>query len=60
MSLDARASAERAKAHAYAVGFDLAGIATLGAVETAPHLDAWLAAGRHGEMAYLERGLGLR
>ncbi|HKS07860.1 MAG TPA: tRNA epoxyqueuosine(34) reductase QueG [Gemmatimonadaceae bacterium] len=60
MSHDARAGAERAKAHAYAVGFDLAGIATLGTVETAPQLDEWLAAGHHGEMAYLERGRGLR
>jgi epoxyqueuosine reductase len=60
MPRDARANAARAKALAYAAGFDLAGIATLGAVESAPHLARWLAAGYHGEMAYLERGRALR
>ena len=60
MARDPRADAERAKAHAYAVGFDLAGVAALGAVESAPHLHEWLAAGRHGEMSYLERGRALR
>lgn len=52
--------AARAKAHAFGLGFDLAGIATLGPMETAPQLDAWIAAGRHGDMTYLERGAALR
>jgi epoxyqueuosine reductase len=45
-----------ARAHAYALGFDLAGIAALGPVETAPEFDRWLDAGRAGAMHYLERG----
>jgi epoxyqueuosine reductase len=51
-----RALTERAKAHAYALGFDLVGITTLGPAETAPEFEAWLAAGYAGEMAYLARG----
>jgi epoxyqueuosine reductase len=51
---------ERAKAHAYGIGFDLAGVARLGPAESSPRLHAWLAAGYHGEMAYLERGAALR
>jgi epoxyqueuosine reductase len=50
----------RLKTQALAAGFDLAGLATLGAPETAGHFDDWLAAGHHGEMAYLERGAELR
>ncbi len=50
----------RLKTQALAAGFDLASIATLGAPETAKHFDDWLAAGHHGEMAYLERGAELR
>lgn len=50
----------RLKTQALAAGFDLAGIATLGAPDTAKHFDAWLAAGHHGEMSYLERGAELR
>jgi epoxyqueuosine reductase len=46
-----------AKAQAFGLGFDLVGIARLGSVETADAFDAWLAAGRAGEMApWLERG----
>ncbi len=45
-----------ARAHAYAEGFDLAGIAELGPVGTAPAFDAWIEAGRAGVMHYLERG----
>jgi epoxyqueuosine reductase len=45
-----------AKAHAYAVGFDLAGIAALGPAETSPEFEAWLAEGRAGVMHYLARG----
>ncbi|MHB8838239.1 MAG: tRNA epoxyqueuosine(34) reductase QueG [Gemmatimonadaceae bacterium] len=51
---------DRLKTQARAAGFDLAGIATLGAPVTVAHFDAWLAAGYHGEMAYLERGAELR
>jgi epoxyqueuosine reductase len=46
---------ERAKALAYAVGFDLAGIATLGPAETASAFDRWIEAGYAGDMHYLER-----
>ena len=48
--------AQRAKAHAFAMGFDLAGIAALGPVDTAHEFDEWIAAGRAGVMHYLERG----
>ncbi len=50
------ALADRIKERAHELGFDLVGIATLGAVETAGHFDAWIAAGYAGEMGYLERG----
>ena len=45
-----------AKAHAFALGFDLVGIAELGPVDTAHHFDAWVSAGHAGTMHYLERG----
>ena len=48
--------AQLAKAHAFALGFDLVGIASLGPVETADAFDAWIDAGHAGEMHYLERG----
>lgn len=51
---------ERLKAQAYAAGFDLAGIATLGPVGTAPAFDAWLAAGYAGEMGWLGKHAALR
>jgi epoxyqueuosine reductase len=44
------------EAQAYALGFDLVGITMLGPVATAPAFDAWVAAGRAGEMHYLPRG----
>lgn len=47
---------ERIKAHAYALGFDLVGIALLGPAETAPVFERWLDAGYDGDMAYLGRG----
>ena len=50
----------RLKAQALGLGFDLAGIATLGPAESAPAFNRWIAAGHHGEMAYLERGAELR
>jgi epoxyqueuosine reductase len=46
----------RLEAQAYALGFDLVGITTLGPAETSPAFDAWVAAGRAGEMHYLPRG----
>ena len=44
------------KGQAYGLGFDLVGIARLGPAETAAHFEAWVAAGRHGDMDYLARG----
>jgi epoxyqueuosine reductase len=43
------------KAQAYGLGFDLAGITTVGPAETAPAFDAWLSRGYAGEMSYLPR-----
>jgi epoxyqueuosine reductase len=43
------------KANAYALGFDLVGIARLGSAETAPAFDEWLVRGYAGEMAYMSR-----
>lgn len=54
MSEQRRALTERLKAQAYGLGFDLAGVTTLGEPATRAHFDAWLAAGHHGEMAYLD------
>ena len=45
-----------AKAHAFALGFDLAGVAALGAATTADAFDGWIDAGYAGTMRYLERG----
>jgi epoxyqueuosine reductase len=50
----------RLKAQALGLGFDLAGIVTLGPVDSAPMLDRWLEDGHHGEMDYLARGAALR
>ncbi|MBM3906480.1 MAG: tRNA epoxyqueuosine(34) reductase QueG [Gemmatimonadetes bacterium] len=50
----------RLKAQALAAGFDLAGVATLGAPDTREQFDAWLAAGHHGEMGYMARHADLR
>ncbi len=47
---------ERVRAHAYALGFDLVGIAALGPSETFPAFQRWLDAGFDGDMAYLKRG----
>src|SRR5687767_15785845 len=44
------------KAQAYGLGFDLVGVATLGAAETAPAFDEWVANGYAGDMDYLTRG----
>ncbi|MES3035677.1 MAG: tRNA epoxyqueuosine(34) reductase QueG [Gemmatimonadota bacterium] len=57
MTLQAPAGfAHRLKAEAYARGAMLAGIATLGPMETARAFDDWIAHGYAGEMGYLERG----
>ena len=50
----------RLKAQALGLGFDLAGITTLGPVETHARFESWLAAGQHGTMDYLARGAALR
>ena len=52
--------ARLAKAHAYALGFELAGVAALGPADTADAFDAWIGAGRAGVMHYLERGVEKR
>ena len=51
----ARALEERIKAQAFGLGFDLAGIARLGPVETASAFDDWVARGYSGDMHYLPR-----
>jgi epoxyqueuosine reductase len=43
------------KGQAYGLGFDLAGITSLGPMETAGAFDAWIANGYAGEMDYLTR-----
>jgi epoxyqueuosine reductase len=48
--------ARQLEAQGYALGFDLVGITALGPAETSPAFDAWVAAGRAGEMHYLPRG----
>ncbi|MCA0374716.1 MAG: tRNA epoxyqueuosine(34) reductase QueG [Gemmatimonadetes bacterium] len=44
----------RLRAHAYGLGFDAVGVAALGAPETFEHFRAWLAAGQHASMAWLD------
>jgi epoxyqueuosine reductase len=53
---DAAELTRLAKAHAYALGFDLAGVAALGPADTAAAFDEWIAAGHAGTMGYLARG----
>ena len=48
--------ANRLKAQAYGIGFDLAGITKLGPAETAAAFDDWVSTGYAGDMAYLPRG----
>jgi epoxyqueuosine reductase len=48
------------KAQAYGIGFDLAGIATLGPADSAAKFDAWLGNGFAGTMEYMERHADLR
>jgi len=47
-------------ARASELGFDGLGVASVALDEDARHLDAWLAAGFHGEMAYMQRHARLR
>ena len=49
-----------AKAHAFALGFDLAGVAELGPVDTAAAFEEWIGAGHAGTMDYLARSAGKR
>ena len=51
---------ERIKAEAFALGFDLAGIARLGPAGTFPAFERWLERGLGGEMAWLRRDAVLR
>jgi epoxyqueuosine reductase len=44
------------KSQAYALGFDLVGITTLGPAETHSSFEEWISNGYGGEMHYLERG----
>ena len=50
----------RLKAQAFGLGFDLAGITTLGPAPTARAFNQWIADGFAGEMHYLERSVELR
>jgi epoxyqueuosine reductase len=55
-----RSLESRIKSEAYALGFDLVGIARLGPASTAAAFDAWLDAGFAGTMIYLSRSRGKR
>ena len=59
-STDVRALTERLKAQAFGLGFDLAGVTTLGPAATAPAFEDWVANGYAGEMDYLARGAAKR
>lgn len=48
--------AERIRAQAYGLGFDLVGITELGPVQGAAALDDWLGRGFDGDMEYIARG----
>ena len=48
------------KAQAYALGFDLVGIASAGPMDTAAAFDSWIENGYAGEMEYLPRGAAKR
>mgnify|MGYP001810053110 CR=1 FL=1 len=56
----ARPLEQRILAQAYALGFDLAGIARLGPPDSLAFYDAWLEAGHHGTMEYMARTRELR
>jgi len=54
VSASTRDLTQRLKAQAYGLGFDLVGATTLGEPATRAAFDAWLAAGYHGTMSYLD------
>jgi epoxyqueuosine reductase len=47
-------AAERIKMRALKLGFEAAGVAAVEPLEARAHFEAWLAAGRHGGMGWLE------
>ena len=53
LELSPRDAAAEIKRRATELGFEAAGIAAVTPLEAAAHFEAWLAAGRHGEMGYL-------
>ncbi len=53
MSHDPAAATARLKARALSLGFEAVGIASVGPLEAQAHYEAWLAAGRHGDMQWL-------
>ena len=56
-----RSLTERIKASAIEVGFARVGVAEAGFLEAeSAHLDAWLGAGRHGEMSWMETTASVR
>ncbi len=52
--------ADKVRARAAELGFSQVGIMPIGKPSTAPQLEQWLAEGRHGEMAYLEKHHDIR
>jgi epoxyqueuosine reductase len=46
---------DRLAQHACELGFDACRVTSAAPPESAPHFERWLAAGQHGEMAYLAR-----
>lgn len=53
MTHDPAAATARLKARALELGFEAVGVATVGPLEAQQHYEAWLAAGRHGDMHWL-------
>jgi epoxyqueuosine reductase len=53
VALDPREAGQRVRARALEMGFEAVGIAAVAPLEARAHFEAWLAAGRHGEMRYL-------
>src|SRR5204862_3712935 len=56
MSATSTSLETRLKAQAFGLGFDLAGVCSLGPADTAEEFDEWLARGFAGTMEYLPRG----
>ena len=52
---DAAPLEQRLKAQAYALGFDLCGIARLGVPQSHEYFERWLSLGRSGTMSYMSR-----